>query len=153
MSKTIDLFLQYVKIDTQSDESTGTSPSAKKQHNLAGLLVRQLEEMGASEVTYDQEHCYVYASVPASVECQDAPVLGLIAHMDTAPVVSGSNVRPRIVENYDGGDIVLNEEENILFRPSEFEEVALYKGKDRIVTVGRTTRREWRRLWRRPSIC
>ena len=138
MSKTIDLFLQYVKIDTQSDESTGTSPSTKKQHNLAGLLVRQLEEMGASEVTYDQEHCYVYASVPASVECQDAPVLGLIAHMDTAPVVSGSNVRPRIVENYDGGDIVLNEEENILFRPSEFEELALYKGKDLIVTDGTT---------------
>lgn len=138
MSKTIDLFLQYVKIDTQSDESTGTSPSTEKQHDLARLLVRQLEEMGASEITYDREHGYVYASVSASEGCEETPVLGLIAHMDTAPVVSGTNVRPRIVENYDGGDIVLNEEKNIILQSSEFRELARYKGKDLIVTDGTT---------------
>lgn len=138
MSRTIDYFLQYVKLDTQSDESTGTSPSTRKQHELAELLVRQLEEMGASEITYDREHCYVYASVPASEGYEKAPVLGFVAHMDTSPAVSGANVKPRIVENYDGGDIVLNEKENIVFRTAEFPELAEYKGRDLIVTDGTT---------------
>ena len=83
MSKTIDLFLKYVKIDTESDETTGASPSTGKQHDLAKLLVSQLEDMGAAEITYDKEHCYVYASIPASEGCEDAPVLGFVAHMDT----------------------------------------------------------------------
>ncbi|MCI8287664.1 MAG: peptidase T [Lachnospiraceae bacterium] len=138
MSRTIDYFLQYVKLDTQSDESTGTSPSTRKQHGLAELLVRQLEEMGASEITYDREHCYVYASVPASKGCEEAPVLGFIAHMDTSPAVSGADVKPRIVENYDGGDIVLNEKENIVFRTADFPELTGYKGQDLIVTDGTT---------------
>ena len=138
MSRTIDLFLQYVKIDTESDETTGTSPSTQKQHDLAGLLVRQLEDMGASEITYDREHCYVYASVPASEGCEDAPVLGFLAHMDTVSAVSGANVKPRIVENYDGGDIVLNEAENIVFRREDFPEMAEYAGHDLIVTDGTT---------------
>jgi len=138
MSRTIDLFLEYVKMDTQSDETTGTSPSTQKQHALAGLLVRQLKEMGAEEITYDREHCYVYASVPASEGCQNAPVLGLIAHMDTSPAVSDQNVKPRIVEQYDGGDILLNEQENIVFRTEEFPELLRYKGRDLIVTDGTT---------------
>ena len=83
MSKTVDYFLQYVKIDTRSEDDTGTSPSTQKQHELAKLLTAQLEAMGAAEITYDREHCYVYASVPASQGCENAPVLGLIAHMDT----------------------------------------------------------------------
>ena len=87
MSKTIDNFLKYAKIDTQSDETTGTTPSTEKQHALAKLLVQQLEEMGAQEITYDKEHCYVYASVPASQGCEEAAVLGFIAHMD----LSGSD--------------------------------------------------------------
>lgn len=138
MSKTIDLFLQYVKIDTESDETTGTSPSTQKQHDLARLLVRQLEDMGAAEITYDREHCYVYASIPASGGCEAAPVLGFVAHMDTVSVVSGANVKPRIVENYDGEDIVLNEKENIVFKVEEYPELRSYKGQDLIVTDGTT---------------
>lgn len=138
MSKTIEYFLQYVKIDTESDETTGTSPSTAKQHDLAKVLVQQLEEMGAAEITYDREHCYVYASVPASQGCEDAPVLGLIAHMDTVPAVSGKDVKPRIVENYDGKDIVLNEKENIVFKVNEYPELGNYKGQDLIVTDGTT---------------
>lgn len=138
MSKTIDYFMQYVKIDTQSDETTGMSPSTQKQHDLAGLLAEQLRDMGASEITYDREHCYVYATIPASEGCENAPVLGLIAHMDTSPAVSNANTKPRIVENYDGGDIVLNEAENIVLRRADFPEMAEYEGHDLIVTDGTT---------------
>ena len=138
MSKTIDYFLQYVKIDTQSDETTGMSPSTRKQHDLAGLLAEQLRDMGASEITYDREHCYVYATIPASQGFENAPVLGLIAHMDTSPAVSNANTKPRIVENYDGGDIVLNEAENIVLRRADFPEMAEYEGHDLIVTDGTT---------------
>ena len=135
---TVNLFLQYVKIDTQSDETTGTTPSTPKQHQLGELLAEQLKSMGAEEITYDREHCYVYASIPASEGCENAPVLGFIAHMDTAPAVSGAGVKPRIVENYDGGDILLNEKENIVFRIADFPEAAAYRGKDIIVTDGTT---------------
>jgi len=138
MSKTIDYFLQYVKIDTQSSETSQTVPSTAKQHDLAGLLAQQLEEMGAEEITYDREHCYIYASIPASEGCEEAPVLGLIAHMDTSPAVSGADVKPRIVKNYDGGDIMLNEVEQIVFRIKDFPEAAKYRGQDLIVTDGTT---------------
>ena len=140
MSKfnTIDLFLQYVKIDTQSDENTGTTPSTPKQHQLAELLEKQLKSMGAEEITYDREHCYVYASIPASEDLEEVPVLGFIAHMDTSPAVSGAGVKPRIVENYDGGSIVLNEKENIVFKITDFPEAAAHRGRDLIVTDGTT---------------
>lgn len=138
MSKTIEKFLKYVKVDTQSDETSGTSPSTEKQHDLAALLARELETMGASEITYDREHCYIYASVPASPGCEEAAVLGYIAHMDTSPAVSGKDVKPRIVEHYDGGDIMLNEAENIVFRTEDFPEVRKLAGKDLIVTDGTT---------------
>ena len=100
MEKVIENFLKYVKIDTQSAEGTEASPSTAKQHNLAKILVSQLKEMGAQEVTYDEAHCYVYATVPASHGCEGAPVIGFIAHMDTSPAVTGDGVKPRIVENY-----------------------------------------------------
>jgi tripeptide aminopeptidase len=138
MSKTIDNFLQYIKIDTRSEDNTGTFPSTQKQHNLAKLLAGQLEAMGAEEITYDREHCYVYASIPASRGCENVPVLGLVAHMDTAPVVSGRDVKPRIVENYDGNDIVLNEKENIILKAADYPELAGYRGQDLIVTDGTT---------------
>ncbi len=138
MTKTIENFLQYVKIDTQSDASTKTSPSTAKQHDLARLLAEQLEAMGAEEITYDERHCYVYASIPASSGCENAPVLGYIAHMDTSDAVSGANVKPRIVKNYDGGDIMLNQEKNILFRTKDFPEIKRHIGKDLIVTDGTT---------------
>lgn len=138
MSKTIENFLRYAKIDTQSSETTGTTPSTRKQHVLAKLLVEELKAVGASEITYDEEHCYVYASIPATSGCEDAAVLGFIAHMDTSPAVTDTNVKPRIVENYDGKDIVLNETENIVFRVEDFPEVLKLKGKDLIVTDGTT---------------
>lgn len=137
MSKVIDLFLEYVKLDTQSAEDSSTTPSTLKQHALAKLLERQLTDMGASEITYDEEHCYVYASIPAAEGCEDAPVLGFIAHMDTSPAVSGTDVKPRIV-NYGGGDIVLNEAEGIVLKRKDFPELALYEGQDLIVTDGTT---------------
>lgn len=138
MSNTIEKFLRYVKIDTQSDEASTATPSTAKQHELAKVLVSELEAMGASEITYDKEHCYVYASVPAAEGCEDGSVLGFIAHMDTSPAVTGAEVKPRIVENYDGKDIVLNQEGNIIFRAEDFPEVQRLRGKDLIVTDGTT---------------
>ena len=138
MSRTIDYFLNYVKIDTQSDENTGTTPSTEKQCVLAELLATQLKDLGAEEITYDQEYGYVYASIPASAGLEDAPVLGFIAHMDTSPAVSGKNVKPRIVEKYDGGDIMLNQAENIVLRVSDFPEIEKLAGQDLIVTDGTT---------------
>lgn len=138
MSKTIDNFLRYVKIDTQSSETTGTTPSTEKQHDLARLLAEELKAMGAEEIVYDKEHCYVYASVPAAKGCEEAAVLGFIAHMDTSPAVTGTDVKPRIVENYDGKDVVLNEAENIVLRAEDFPELSGLTGKDLIVTDGTT---------------
>lgn len=138
MSKTIENFLRYVKIDTQSSETTGTTPSTAKQHILAKLLQEELKTIGATEITYDEEHCYLYATIPATPGCEDVAVLGFIAHMDTSPAVTDENVRPRIVENYDGKDIVLNEAENIMFRVEDFPEVLKLQGKDLIVTDGTT---------------
>ena len=138
MSKVIEKFLNYVKIDTQSDENSTACPTTAKQHNLAKLLVKELEEMGAEDITYDTEHCYVYASIPASEGCDGRPVLGFIAHMDTAPAVTGENVKPRIIEDYDGKDIVLNDEKNIVMKVSDFPELVEYTGKRLIVTDGTT---------------
>lgn len=138
MSTTIDNFLRYVVVDTQSKEDANTIPSTMKQHDLAKLLVNELEAMGAEEITYDKEHCYVYATVPASVGCEKAPVLGFIAHMDTSPAVTDTGVKPRIVENYDGKDIVLNQEEQIVMKTEDFPELLKYQGKDLIVTDGTT---------------
>ena len=138
MSKVIEKFLSYVKIDTQSDENSTACPTTAKQHDLAKLLVRELEEMGAEEITYDKEHCNVYASIPATGGFEDRPVIGFIAHMDTAPAVTGENVKPRIIENYDGKDIVLNDEKSIVMKVSDFPELTEYTGKKLIVTDGTT---------------
>lgn len=138
MTKTIENFLQYVKIDTQSCETTKVTPSTEKQRDLARLLARQLTNMGAAEITYDKEHCYVYASVPATPGYEQGPVLGFIAHMDTSPAVTGTDVNPRIVENYDGGDILLNEEKSIYLSVSDFPDLQKLQGQDLIVTDGTT---------------
>ena len=138
MDKTIENFLRYVKIDTQSSEESTTIPSTMKQHDLARQLVSELEAMGAAEITYDKEHCYVYATIPASAGCEKAPVLGFISHMDTSPAVTDTNVNPRIVENYDGKDIVLNAAENIVMKVEDFPELLHYMGQDLIVTDGTT---------------
>lgn len=138
MINTIERFLRYVKVDTCSDESSMTTPSTMKQHELAEMLVKELEVMGAEEIVYDKEHCYVYASVPASPGCKAAPVLGFIAHMDTSPAVSGADVKPRIIEKYDGKDIVLKAGGEAVLRVQDFPEMAAFVGQDLIVTDGTT---------------
>lgn len=138
MERVIENFLKYVQIDTESADGSGSTPSTEKQHDLAKVLVSQLEEMGAEEITYDKEHCYVYASVPASEGCAGAPVLGFIAHMDTSPAASGAGVKPAFVEDYDGKDIVLNKEKQIVMQVADFPELTSYVGKRLIVTDGTT---------------
>lgn len=138
MSDVIDRFLQYVQIDTQSREESSSTPTTMKQHDLAKLLAEQLKEMGAEEIVYDKEHCYVYASVPAASGYEEAPVLGYIAHMDTSPAVTGTGVKPRIIAGYDGGDICLNREKNVVMKVSDFPSLLNYRGQDLIVTDGTT---------------
>lgn len=138
MSKTTENFLRYIMVDTQSDERAVTSPSTQKQHDLAVLLSKELVKIGALDVIYDKEHCYVYAKIPASNGYEEKKVLGFIAHMDTSPAVSGKDVKPHIIKNFDGKDILLSEAENIVFKVSEFPEIIECKGKDLIVTDGTT---------------
>lgn len=140
----IDRFLRYVKIDTQSDESTNASPSTAKQHDLAKLLTAELEAMGASEIFYDKEHCYIYATIPSTLPAsKKLPVLGFISHMDTSDAASGKDVKPSIVSKYDGKDVVLNEKDpetgsKVVLSPSVFPELLNHKGEDLIVTDGTT---------------
>lgn len=137
-SKVIENFLRYIKIDTQSrEEFSDTVPSTQKQKNLAKLLYQELVEMGASDVRYDEEHSYVYAVIPSNTE-KVIPAIGFIAHIDTSDAVSGENVNPRIIENYDGKDIVLNAEKNIITKVSEFSMLKNCIGKSLIVTDGNT---------------
>lgn len=136
MESVKERFLRYIAIDTQSAESEKV-PSTEKQRDLAVLLYNELKEIGASNVRYDEEHAYVYATIPATVKT-DAPVLGFISHMDTAPAFSGTNIKPRIIENYDGGDICLNGELGIVLSPKDFPTLNDYIGTELIVTDGTT---------------
>ncbi len=139
MNNVVDRFLTYVKIDTRSEVEQECFPSTKKQFDLARLLFDQLVEMGAADVKLDEEYCYVYATIPSTLPAgRQAPVIGFIAHMDTAPVITGTDVKPRIVENYPGGDILLNEEKNIVLSAGDNPELERYIGKDLIVTDGTT---------------
>ena len=138
MEKVTDRFLRYVQIDTQSDEEGTGTPTTEKQHELARLLVEELTKMGAEEITYDKEHCYVYASIPATEGMEKKPVMGFISLMDTSPAVSGATVRPRIITAYDGEDIVLNSGLGIVMKTADFPELKEYQGKSLIVTDGTT---------------
>lgn len=138
MTKTIENFLRYARIDTQSADDMDQVPSTSRQHELAKLLTEELKSIGAEGVTYDREHCYVYAYIPATTGFEEAPALGFIAHMDTSPAVTDTNVCPRIIEDYDGNDITLNEALNVVMKVSDFPELAELKGKDLIVTDGTT---------------
>ncbi len=131
----VDRFLKYVSFHTTSDENTGTTPSTEGQMVFAHYLKEELEQIGLTEVTLD-ENGYLMATLPATVEGK--PTLGFIAHMDTAPDASGKDIQPRIVENYDGKDIVLNEAENIVLETSKYPEILHYTGQDIIVTNGKT---------------
>jgi len=134
----IEKFLRYVKIDTQSDDTTGTSPSTMKQHNLAKLLRDELIEIGASDVVYDEEHCYVYARIPSNIEGCQGPKMGFVSHMDTSDEVSGENINPRIVEDYKGDDIKLDANGKYVLSPANFPELLNHVGEDLIVTDGST---------------
>lgn len=139
MSNVIDRFLRYVKIDTQSWSPSDTFPSTEKQKDLGRLLAGELEEMGAADVRFEENTGYVYASIPSNLDsAEKVPVIGFIAHMDTSMAVSGQNVKPRIVADYGGGDILLNEEKNIVLKASENPELSDYVGKSLIVTDGTT---------------
>lgn len=132
----IDRFLKYVTFDTQSDETTGVTPSTSKQMVFAEYLKSELEALGLEEISLD-ENGYLFASLPANVD-RPVPVIGFIAHMDTSPDMSGANVKPRIVNNYDGTDIVLCEKDGIVLSPKQFPELLDHKGEDLIVTDGHT---------------
>lgn len=132
----IERFLKYVSFDTQSDESTGVTPSTPKQMVLANYLKAELEELGLEEISLDRNG-YLFATLPANIEA-DVPVIGFIAHLDTSPDMTGANVRPRIVMKYDGGDIILCEDDNIVLSPSRFPELLDHVGEDIIVTDGHT---------------
>ena len=134
--KLIDRFLEYVKFDTQSDELTNLTPSTPGQMIFARFLRDELERLGLEEITLD-DNGYLMATLPANV-AGDIPTVGFIAHLDTSPDMSGRHVSPRIVQQYDGGDITLNAKENIVLSPREFPELTSYTGQDLIVTDGTT---------------
>ena len=129
-------FLDFVKINSQSDPTTGVTPSTHIQYDFAQYLKGKVEEMGLEEITLDEKG-YLMATLPANTD-KSLPKIGFIAHLDTAPDMSGKDVKPRIVKNYDGQDIILNEEQNIVLSPSEFPELLNYAGQDLIVTDGTT---------------
>ncbi len=133
----VDRFLQYVKFDTQSDELTNMTPSTPGQMIFARHLKDELEAIGLTEITLD-DNGYLMATLPATPGYEGAPTIGFIAHLDTSPDMSGRHVSPRIVENYDGGDIVLNQTDGIVLSPSEFPELTDYVGQNLIVTDGTT---------------
>jgi tripeptide aminopeptidase len=132
----VDRFLDYVKFDTQSDELTNLTPSTPGQMVFAQYLEKELQKMGLEDITLD-ENGYLMATLPANTD-GDIPVVGFIAHLDTSPDMSGRHVNPRIVKNYDGQDITLNEKEQIVLSPNEFPELRDYVGQDLIVTDGTT---------------
>lgn len=136
MQHIIDRFIKYIKIDTQSDPENPAFPSTEKQFNLGNLLVEELKSIGLEDVTIDHQ-CYVMATLPSNIE-YEVPTIGFIAHIDTSPDFSGENVNPQLHYNYDGKDIILNKEENIVLSPSYFDDLLLYKGQTLITTDGTT---------------
>ena len=132
----VERFLKYVSFDTQSSEETEVTPSTPGQMVFAKYLKEELESLGLEDITLD-EHGYLFATLPANID-KPVPTIGFIAHMDTSPDMSGKDVSPRIVQNYDGLDIVLCAEENVVLSPSQFPELLDHKGEDLIVTNGKT---------------
>lgn len=136
MQHIIDRFISYVTIDTESDPSSQTTPSTEKQWNLANKLVEELKTIGLKDVTIDDK-AYIMATLPSNV-AHEVPVIGFVSHFDTSPDFSGANVKPQIIENYDGKDIVLNAEKNIILSPNYFKDLLQYKGQTIITTDGTT---------------
>lgn len=132
----LERFLRYVKIDTRSDDTSSTFPSTEKQWNLSRLLHDELVALGLQNVSID-ENAYVMATLPANIN-KPVPVIGFLAHVDTSPETPGDNVQPRIIENYGGGDILLNPENNVVLSPADFPELNDYVGQTLITTDGTT---------------
>jgi tripeptide aminopeptidase len=135
MEKVIERFLRYVQYDTKADEASDTCPSSASQMILAKDLAKELQEIGLKEVSLD-ENGYIMATLPSNID-RDVPVVGFIAHMDTSPDMTGADVKPQLVK-YEGGDIVLNSEENVILSPKDFPELEEYVGKTLITTDGTT---------------
>lgn len=136
MQHIIDRFISYVTIDTESDSNSETTPSTAKQWNLANVLVEELKSIGMQDVTIDNK-AYIMATLPSNV-AHEVPTIGFISHFDTSPDFSGANVKPQIIPNYDGKDIVLNAAQNIILSPSYFKDLLQYKGQTLITTDGTT---------------
>ncbi|MCC1485050.1 peptidase T [Winogradskyella immobilis] len=132
----IDRFISYITIDTESDPNSNTTPSTKKQWDLANKLVEELKAIGMTDVSID-ENAYIMATLPSNVN-HDVPVIGFISHFDTSPDFTGANINPQIVENYQGQDLVLNAQQDIVLSPDYFEDLLLYKGQTLITTDGTT---------------
>lgn len=136
MQHIIDRFISYVTIDTESDPNSETTPSTLKQFDLANKLVDELKAIGLEDVTIDK-HSYVMATLPSNV-VHNVPTIGFVAHFDTTPDFTGANVQPQVITNYDGGDILLNAEHNIVLSPNYFQDLLLYIGQTLITTNGLT---------------
>ena len=134
--KLLERFLRYIKVDTQSDENNAATPSTEKQFNLAKMLKKELEELGLTDVSLDDK-CYLMATLPANTT-KKAPIIGFIAHMDTSPDMPGTVENPQIINNYKGGDIVINKELNLVLTEKEFPELKEYIGQTLITTDGTT---------------
>ncbi|WP_440121486.1 peptidase T [Tenacibaculum sp. Ill] len=132
----IDRFIKYVTIDTESDPNNPAFPSTEKQWNLAKILEKELKEIGMEDVELD-ENCYLMATLPSNLD-YEVPTIGFVAHIDTSPDFTGANVKPQIHENYNGKDILLNKEKNIVLSPDYFEDLLQYKGQTIITTDGTT---------------
>ncbi len=136
MTQIKDRFLKYVTIDTQSDTDTGLTPSTPGQMIFSEKLIEELKEIGLEDVNLD-DNGYVMATIPSNLD-YEVPVIGFVSHVDTSPDFTGKNVKPQIIENYDGGDIVLSEELNVILGPDEFPELKNYIGQCLITTDGTT---------------
>ena len=136
MQHIIDRFISYVIIDTESDPNSETTPSTKKQWDLANKLVEELKSIGMHDVTIDK-NAYIMATLPSNVD-HKVPTIGFISHFDTTPDFTGANVKPQIIPNYDGKDIVLNAKQNIILSPKYFKDLSQYKGQTLITTDGNT---------------
>jgi tripeptide aminopeptidase len=134
--KLLEKFLRYISIDTQSDPTSRDFPSTAKQFDLAKLLVEELKELGLTDAHID-ENCYVMATLPANTD-KDIPVIGFVAHVDTSPDMSGKDIKPQIIEKYDGKDIMLNKEKNMYLTVNDFPELTKYIGQTLITTDGTT---------------
>ena len=130
-------FLKYISISTESNENCETCPSSESQWDLAKVIVEDLKELGLKDISLD-ENCYIMATLPANTDNRNVPVIGFISHMDTAPSYNGVGIKPRIVENYNGEDIILNKEDNVILSPKDFHHLTNYIGQDLIVTDGTT---------------